>query len=111
MKRHKCRRDGSREIVVKGRPSTALSDYQKKYKYYFWKCPGFALTTEHSGGQGRPGFLGYVGAEINPEAMPKWKAFRDDFVKSAEVKDESKRRSDFIGTPSAMRKRPRIDWI
>lgn len=111
MKRHKCKREGSKEIVVKGRPSTALSDYEKKYKYHFWKCPGFALTTEWSGGGARPGFLGYVGAEIEPEAVQRWKAFRDDFVKSASVKDESKRKSDFIDIPSAMRKRSKTDWI
>lgn len=108
MKKHKCRRDGSKEITVKGRPKKALKDYEAKYRYYFWKCPGFAFTTGQSGTEG---YLGYVGAEINPEAMPKWRAFRNDFKKSASVKDESPHKNDFISPPSEMRKRPKIDWI
>ena len=113
MIKHKCKTDGSKEIIVKGKPKSKFADYKMKHKYYFWKCPGFAFTTGHSGkaSDHSPGFLGYVGAEIKPDALVKWKAFRNDFVEKADVKDESKHKNDFISPPSVMRKRPKIDWI
>lgn len=112
MKKHKCKVSGYHVRTVKGKPGRPFGDYEQKTEYTFWKCPGFKFTTSHDG-TGRthaPGYLGYVGAEIDPSALPKWMKFRNEFLDKASVKDESKRRNDFISPPSEMSKQ-KISWI
>jgi len=112
MAKHRIQRSGTKTITIKGKPKGSFKDYERKYTYQLWRGQGIALTTGHSGREAdREGFLGYVGVEIEPRAMKKFRAFRNEFVKTASVKDESKRRSDFISVPSEMRKKPRTEFI
>lgn len=119
MAKHRYKRAGSHISTVKGRPEKSFKGYSASYRNFFWKCPGFELTTEHSGRKSSSpmdrgaddGFLGYIGAEISPGGMKNWMSFRNEFVKVASVKDESKRRNDFISPPSVLKRQPKISWI